>query len=55
MQRADDPATWMEIYEGVDDPTGFQTALEEIVATSGLPGTLADKSARHIEHFREQR
>ena len=28
MRRRDDPSTYMEVYEGVSDPAGFESALE---------------------------
>jgi hypothetical protein len=53
LQRADESAIWMEVFEGIDDPQGFQAILDESVARSGLTELLADKGVRHIEHFRE--
>ncbi len=52
MRRADDAETWMEIFEGVDNPQGFPAILEAIVARSGLLQALSDKGGRHVEHFR---
>jgi hypothetical protein len=52
MQRADDAAMWMEVYEGVTDADAFGQALNNIVAQSGVLAALAQDSTRHVEHFR---
>ncbi|HSD38649.1 MAG TPA: DUF4936 family protein [Rhodocyclaceae bacterium] len=52
LQRADDAATWMEVYEGITDANAFGRALDEITIRSGLLAALAEDSKRHIEHFR---
>ncbi|MEO8486839.1 MAG: DUF4936 family protein [Betaproteobacteria bacterium] len=49
LKRADDAATWMEVYEAVDDPEGFERALAEAVAEHGAQA-YAD-GGRHIERF----
>lgn len=36
LRRADDPWTWMEIYENVADVPAFDTALEEAIERHGL-------------------
>ncbi len=36
MHRRDDPATYMEVYEGVSDDAAFQTALEREGAKLGV-------------------
>jgi uncharacterized protein DUF4936 len=51
LRRADDPATWMEIYEDVDEI--FVTRLEEAAVRHGIPGFLAPDSRRHLERFVE--
>jgi hypothetical protein len=48
LRRADDPATWMEIYEDVDE--AFAARLEEAAVRLGLPACLAD-GRRHLERF----
>lgn len=53
LQRADESATWMEVFEGIADPQEFKAVLDESVARIGLTELLADKGARHVEHFRE--
>ena len=49
MKRADDPATWMEVYESVDDPSEFEHALAEAIARHGAQA-YAD-GGRHVECF----
>jgi hypothetical protein len=36
MRRRDDPATFMEIYEGVQDERGFEALLEREAAVFGV-------------------
>jgi hypothetical protein len=43
MHRRDDPATYMEVYEGVKDERGFEALLERESATLGV--------ARKVERF----
>ena len=43
MRRRDDPSTYMEVYEGVTDETGFEALLEREGAKLGLQ--------RRIERF----
>lgn len=50
LRREDDAETWMEVYENVPDPEGFQQLLEEELQRLGLD-TLAG-STRHTEIFR---
>ena len=42
--------TWMEVYEGIHDPTAFEAALAAAVRASGLPPELM--AARRVERFR---
>ncbi|AUL99840.1 DUF4936 domain-containing protein [Zoogloeaceae bacteirum Par-f-2] len=51
MRRRGDPRTWMEIYEAVTDPAGFEHALAETVAEHKLGELLEPGSARHLEQF----
>jgi hypothetical protein len=53
MERRGDDATWMEIYESVSDPAGFEAALETETEAHRLGGLIEPGSARHIEHFIE--
>lgn len=48
LRRADDPLTWMEIYENVD--AAFVTALEDAARRHGLAGLLGP-DGRHLERF----
>jgi len=43
MRRRDDPSTYMEVYEGVKDETGFEALLEREGPKFGL--------ARKVERF----
>ena len=43
MRRRDDPATYMEVYEGVRDEAAFEALLEREGATLGLQ--------RRVERF----
>jgi hypothetical protein len=52
MMRTDDPATWMEIYEGVTREAQFEQALAAAVEHAGVARILAADSHRHIERFR---
>jgi hypothetical protein len=46
MRRRDDPATYMEVYEGVEDEAAFEAALEREGAKLGVP--------RMVEAFRNE-
>ncbi|HXM83689.1 MAG TPA: DUF4936 family protein [Burkholderiales bacterium] len=43
MRRRDDPATYMEVYEGVADEAAFEVLLDREGAKLGLP--------RKVERF----
>jgi hypothetical protein len=43
MRRRDDPTTYMEVYEGVNDEAGFEDLLEREGVLFGLP--------RKVERF----
>jgi hypothetical protein len=49
MKRADDPQTWMEIYEGVDDPGEFEASLRDAIERHDAQA-YAD-GGRHVECF----
>ncbi len=51
LRRADDAATWMEIYEGVSDGPAFEASLEHLVRECGLDRLLAEGETRHFERF----
>ena len=49
MKRTDDPSTWMEGYETVDDPVAFERVLAEALERHGALA-YAD-GGRHVERF----
>lgn len=49
LRRRDDPQTWMEVYENVDDATRFEAALNAAMAHAGLDALLP--AGRMIERF----
>lgn len=51
LRRADDPSTWMEIYEGQDE--AFAARLDDAARRHGLAAFLAGDGARHCERFVE--
>jgi hypothetical protein len=51
LRKRDEPALWMEIYDGVRDAAGFEVAMLEEVARLGFESLLAPGSARRIERF----
>ena len=52
LRRLDDPHTWMEIYEGVDDPRHFEVELGLHAMNHSLHKVLEPGGVRHIERFR---
>lgn len=54
MRRADDPLTWMEVYEGVADRAAFMQALDAAALAHGLADLLEAGGARHVECFTEE-
>lgn len=50
LRRADDAATWMEIYEDVD--AAFAERLERAAVRHGLAALLGE-DGRHVERFIE--
>ncbi len=53
LVRRDDSHTWMEVYPGVGDPDGFETALVEECRQAGLARWLESDTVRHMERFVE--
>lgn len=51
MRRADDPTTWMEVYEPVHDASGFERCLAAAVARFEVERLLAADARRHVERF----
>jgi len=51
LHRRDDPATWMEIYEGVADERAFDASLAAAVERCAFPSVLAAGSQRVTEIF----
>jgi hypothetical protein len=49
LERCDDPATWMEIYEGIADFPAFATALDQAALACGCAGFT--QGERHLECF----
>lgn len=53
LRRAEDPSTWMEIYEKVLEHAPFESALRELGAGEGAQRILAPGAARHVECFED--
>lgn len=53
LTRLNEPATWMEVYADVADPTRFEAALGAAVNAAALDSHLAEGTVRHIERFIE--
>ena len=51
LRRADDPWTWMEVYENVTDPAAFDDALAQGIDRHGLDRFVDDGGRRHTERF----
>jgi len=51
MHRADDPTTWMEIYEDVGAVDAFEHAAAAAVERSGFAQLLPSDGQRHVERF----
>ena len=51
LRKADDPWTWMEIYENVTDTAGFDAALAQGIDRHGLARFVDDGGRRHTERF----
>jgi hypothetical protein len=51
LRRADDPATWMEVYDPVPDEAAFTAALDAAVAAHAIAALLAPGATRVIERF----
>jgi hypothetical protein len=51
MRRADDPDTWMEVYEAIEDRDAFELALTQGVCAFGIARFLAPGATRQVERF----
>lgn len=51
LHRRDDPATYMEVYDGVSDAAGFQRMLAYASERHGVSACLAAESMRRSEIF----
>jgi len=51
MRRADDPATWMEVYEAVPDTADFEQRLAAAVVRFAADRLLDADARRHVERF----
>jgi len=51
LRKADDPWTWMEIYENVTDVAAFDAALEDVIERHGLLRFVDEGACRHTERF----
>ena len=51
LRRRDDPATYMEVYEGVRDARRFEELLARECERHGVAACLAAGSARRAEVF----
>jgi len=50
LARRDDPSTWMEIYENVDDASPFERLLADLARELGATTWIED-GRRHVERF----
>jgi Domain of unknown function (DUF4936) len=53
LHKQDEPALWMEIYEGVSDPARFEAALARLLPAAQFEALLQPGSGRKIERFVE--
>ena len=51
LRRVEDDGTWMEIYESVADPEGFERELAAATADARLEALLAPGATRRVERF----
>lgn len=51
LRKADDPWTWMEIYENVRDVEAFDAALKQALERHGLDRFVEEGGHRHTERF----
>lgn len=51
LRRRDDPSTWMEVYQDVDDGPAFEALLRRLAETSEFQRVLKEGSSRRLEIF----
>jgi hypothetical protein len=51
MRRTDEPSTWMEVYDNVEDPASLDRAIEAAVAAHELERFLRPGTRRMFEKF----
>ncbi len=51
--KRDDPSTWMEIYEGVEDAGKFEQCLAAVLRSTDFAAVLDTGSVRHMECFED--
>jgi hypothetical protein len=51
LRKHDDPSTWMEIYEGVEDTDAFEQCLAAAAQATNFAAVLVAGSARQMERF----
>lgn len=49
--RRDDPATWMEVYEGIPDAEALERVLDDALARHAFSSILPAGGTRHTERF----
>ena len=53
LRKRDDPTTWMEIYQGVEQPDAFEQCLAAAVQTINFAAVLETGGVRHMECFED--
>ena len=53
LRKRDDPTTWMEVYEGVEEPDAFEQCLAAGVQTINFAAVLETSGVRHMECFED--
>ena len=53
LRKRSDPAIWMEIYEGVEQASTFESCLDAAVRAMDFGAVLEDGSVRTMECFED--
>jgi len=53
LRKRDDPAAWMEIYEGVGEAGDFEQCLAAAVHEANFAAVLETGGMRHMECFED--